>query len=133
MCLPHHYNVAVETIGILLIVLSIPLVFRWVPRNHVYGFRIPATLRDEAIWYDANARSGRHFLILGALLVGLEFILPAEIRVSVLRVMATIGFIGITIADWRTANRWAREKSTGVRVVRSADPTVVEPLEQRTD
>lgn len=115
-----------EAIGIVLILSSIPLLLRWVPRNRVFGFRIAATLRDDAIWYDANALCARHMLVLGVLLVSLEFILPPPIRIPVLRVIATIGFVGIIIVDWRTANRWERERRSGVRVVRSADPVVVE-------
>jgi len=33
-----------EAIGPVLIVVSIPLILRWVPRNRFYGLRIPATL-----------------------------------------------------------------------------------------
>ena len=117
-----------EAIGILLVLTSLPLVLRWVPPNRIYGFRIPATLRDESVWYDANALCARHMLLLGLVLVGLEFVVPASLRVSVLRVVAIAGFAGIIIADWRTANRWARERRAGVKVVRSADPVVVEPL-----
>ena len=117
-----------EAIGIILVLVSIPLAFRWVPPNRVYGFRTAATLSDRSIWYEANALSAKHMIALGTLLVSLEFILPAEWRVPVLRVLATVGFVGIIIANWRTANRWAREKRTGTRVVRSANPTVLEDL-----
>ena len=116
-----------EAIGILLIIFSIPLIFRWVPRNRFFGFRIPATLRDESVWYDANALNGRHLLLLGLLLVTLEFVLPLSIRIATLRTVATAGLVGIAIADWRTANRWARERSSGYTVVRSKDPVVLEP------
>ena len=122
-----------EAIGIILILVSVPLALRWIPRNHVFGFRTPATLRDESVWYDANALCARHMLVLGVLLVSLEFVLPASLRTPILRAVATVGFIGIIIADWRTANRWARERSSGMRVVRSADPVVVEPLNDRRD
>src|SRR5688572_13495560 len=98
-----------EAIGILLIVLSLPLMWRWIPPNHVYGLRSPATLRDRSVWYDANALSGRHLFALGVVMVALEFVLPLSIRMWTLRVIAFVGFFGIMIADWRTAHRWARE------------------------
>jgi hypothetical protein len=101
-----------EALGPVLILLSIPLIFRWVPRNRFYGFRIPATCSNESVWYDANALSGRHFFLLGALMVGLEFVLPSHVRILTLRTIAIVGLLGITIADWRTANRWRRERES---------------------
>ncbi|HVH29616.1 MAG TPA: SdpI family protein [Vicinamibacterales bacterium] len=100
-----------EAIGPILILLSIPLALRWVPPNRFYGLRIPATRRDESVWYDANALNGRHLLLLGLLMVTLEFLLPRSIRAPVLASIGWIGFIGIVVVDWRTANRWARERS----------------------
>jgi uncharacterized membrane protein len=57
--------------ALLLIGLSIPLIRRMVPPNHWYGFRVPRTLRDPVVWYEANAYSGRCLLGAGvAILVG---------------------------------------------------------------
>jgi len=39
---------------------------RRVRPNAWYGLRTPATLRDERVWYEANAHGGRDFVILGA-------------------------------------------------------------------
>jgi uncharacterized membrane protein len=116
-----------EAIGIVLIVTSVPLLLRWVPPNHLFGLRISATLRDRSVWYDANALCARHMLLLGALLVGLEFVLPPSTRTPILRVIASIGFFGIVIADWRTANRWARERRTAT-LARTAHPIVLGDL-----
>lgn len=99
-----------EAIGPVLILLSLPLMLRWVPQNRVYGFRIAATLRNKSVWYDANALSARHLFLLGLLLVLLEFVLPLSIRNLVLGTIAIAGLIAITIADWRTANRWERQR-----------------------
>jgi SdpI/YhfL family protein len=99
-----------EAIGPILVVLSIPLILRWIPQNRFYGLRIPATYRNKSVWYDVNALHGRHILLLGLLMVTLEFLLPLSMRTPVL---ATIGFIGlgaIVAVDWRTANRWRRER-----------------------
>jgi hypothetical protein len=43
---------------VLLVIVSIPLMFRVVPRNGVYGFRNSATMSSPAIWYSANAFMG---------------------------------------------------------------------------
>lgn len=95
-------------IGPVLVVLSIPLILRWVPRNSLYGFRIPATLGDDAVWYEVNARSGRHALLLGLLMVALEFVLPRASYGTVLPGIAIAGLAIITIINWRYANRLAR-------------------------
>ena len=98
-------------LGPALIVLSVPLVMRWVPRNPIYGFRVPATCRKKSVWYDANALCGRHLIALGVALVLLQFILPAAIRSQTVRWAALIGLALIVIADWHTANRWDSERS----------------------
>ena len=99
-----------EAIGPLLIVFSLPLMFRWVPPNRFFGLRMPSTLRDRSVWYDVNALNARHMFGLGVVLVLLEFVLPRSIRIVTLRVIATIGFATIIFVDWRTANRWERER-----------------------
>jgi uncharacterized membrane protein len=99
-----------EAIGPVLVLLSIPLIFRWVPRNRFYGLRIPATCSNESVWYDANALSGRHLFLLGVFMVALEFVLPATLRIPVLRPIGIVGVLVILVADWRTANRWRRER-----------------------
>ena len=39
-----------EAVDPVLVLLSIPLMLRWVPQNRLYGFRIPATLRNKSVW-----------------------------------------------------------------------------------
>lgn len=104
-----------EAIGPVLLLLSIPLIFRWVPRNHVYGFRTAATLADESVWYDVNALSGRHMFALGLVMVILEFALPSNLRNATLAIVGTIGVAAIVVGDWRTANRWRRERENDSR------------------
>jgi uncharacterized membrane protein len=101
-----------EAIGPVLVVLSIPLILRWIPQNRFFGLRIPATMRDESVWYDANAMCGRHLLLLGLLMVVLEFLLPRSMRTPVLATIGWVGFFAIIAADWRTANRWRRERES---------------------
>jgi hypothetical protein len=98
-----------EALGPVLILLSIPLVFRWVPRNRLYGFRVGATLRHDVVWYDVNAHSARQMLILGAVMVALEFVLPVALRNQLLSALAVIGLVAITVINWRRANRLAGE------------------------
>lgn len=109
-----------EAIGPILIILSFPFLLRWVPQNRVFGFRVPATLRNKKVWYDANALCARHYLLLGLVMVGLEFVLPLSMRNTTLQVVALVGLVAITAADWRTANRWDRESPTSHTLHRSA-------------
>lgn len=51
--------------GIGLIVAGYPLMIRRVPPNHWYGFRVPKTLRDPYVWYEANHVAGRDLLLAG--------------------------------------------------------------------
>jgi len=99
-----------EAIGPALVVLSIPLILRWIPPNRFFGLRIPATIRNESVWYDANALCGRHLLLLGLTMVALEFVLPRALLTPVLGTIGWVGFFSIAVADWRTANRWRRER-----------------------
>ena len=98
-----------EVLGPVLVLMSIPLLFRWVPRNRLYGFRVAATLRDDVVWYEVNARSARHFLLLGLVMVALDFVLPRSFRNEILSAIAVIGLAVITVVNWRRANRLARE------------------------
>jgi hypothetical protein len=99
-----------EAIGPVLVLFSLPLIFRWVPQNRFFGLRVPSTLRDKSVWYDANSLCARHLFFLGLLLVLSEFVLPLSMRNEVLRAMASVGFAAIIILDWRTANRWERQR-----------------------
>jgi uncharacterized membrane protein len=49
------------------VLVSLPLVFRKVPRNGFYGYRTRATLGSDFVWYEANAYFGRWFLIASAI------------------------------------------------------------------
>jgi hypothetical protein len=98
-----------EALGPVLVLVSIPLLFGWVPRNRLYGFRVAATLRSDAVWYDVNARSARHFLLLGSVMIALEFVLPRSLRNEILSAIAIVGLAVTTVVNWRRANRLARQ------------------------
>ena len=52
--------------GLLLVGLSLPLIYRKVPPNYWYGFRVRATLENEEVWYPANEYAGKRlFWVLG--------------------------------------------------------------------
>jgi len=55
--------------GLLLIVLSIPLLLGKVPPNWFYGVRTKKTLSSKDIWYKANKYSARDLIKLGVIQV----------------------------------------------------------------
>ena len=52
-----------------LCLFSIPLIFRIVPPNPVYGFRVAQTLGNPPIWYAINALSGKWLFVDGVLTI----------------------------------------------------------------
>lgn len=99
-----------HALGPVLVVVALPLLFRVVPPNYFFGFRTPATLRTRSVWYDVNALTAKHLLALGLCLIVLELVLPPSLRIRTLQITAFAGLAVITVADWRTASRWARER-----------------------
>ena len=61
---------------VILALLALPLVFRWVPPNHLYGFRTSRTLADRELWYRVNFFCGCAVLVASALSVILLLVLP---------------------------------------------------------
>ncbi len=51
---------AIEFVGFVLSMVSLPLWLRLVPMNSFYGVRLPSTFVSDERWYDVNAVFGRH-------------------------------------------------------------------------
>jgi uncharacterized membrane protein len=51
--------------GLLLAAVSVPLIRGNIGPNPFYGFRVPKTLADPAIWYPVNAYAARRLLVVG--------------------------------------------------------------------
>lgn len=64
--------------GLLLMVLSVPMILGIIPPNGLYGFRVKKTMENPDIWYPANTYSGKWLLVAGAIMVlasiGLHYI-----------------------------------------------------------
>ena len=60
--------------GVIMIALAIPLWLRRVKPNLLYGVRFESTLADEHVWYEINARGGRHLVLLGVLYLAMIFV-----------------------------------------------------------
>lgn len=57
-----------EVSALLTIAGGLPLKRRKIKPNWFYGFRTPATLKDEALWYDVNEKTGKDLVVLGNVL-----------------------------------------------------------------
>lgn len=55
--------------GIVIIVISLPLIRRKVKMNDWYGVRIQASFASEQAWFDINHYGGRLFFIWGLTIV----------------------------------------------------------------
>lgn len=102
-------------IGLLLIGLSIPFLRRRVGPNSWYGLRVPATLADREVWYEANARSARDLLILGLLQLVFALGLPLapltpEAYAAINAALIAFGAVGAALLGWSRANRLLAEK-----------------------
>ena len=51
--------------GLLLSGLALPLMWRKIPPNHWYGFRVRRTLEDVTVWYAVNEFSAKRLLWVG--------------------------------------------------------------------
>ena len=92
--------------------ISIPLILRKIPRNPVYGYRTPATLGDDKIWYEANAYFAWRFMISSILSACVALILydrqePAPdvyMKVSIVLLAAP------AVAAWLLTARFIRSR-----------------------
>jgi uncharacterized membrane protein len=102
--------------GALFTAIGIPLMRRRVPPKGAYGLRVPATCADEHVWYEANARTGRDFVVLGVAMVLLALCLPLVPAVSKLAydvVLTTLmmgGVIAVAAVGWIRASRMLRAR-----------------------
>jgi uncharacterized membrane protein len=63
-------------IGLLIIVISIPLLFDKIRPNPWYGFRTPKTMSKPEIWYKANKYMAKNMLVAGIIIMAAFIILP---------------------------------------------------------
>ena len=102
-------------IGVVIAVASVPLFFGLVPRNPIYGFRVPATMQDDDVWYVMNRRVAVQMIVLGvvvAAVAGLWSVLAAETTAvrAILSALTIAGMATITIRHWIAANRLRANK-----------------------
>ena len=77
----------------LFLVLAIPLVLKKIPRNRVYGFRTRATLKDDLLWFEANAHFGRRLIAASLFSITAVFVLYYTALSPELFVYAALGVL----------------------------------------
>lgn len=85
--------------GVVIFLISLPLIYRKVPMNGIYGIRIPAAFESDQRWYDINAYGGRalakwSWLIIATGVVGFwmpsRYEAPYNLGSAVLTVVAVL-------------------------------------------
>ncbi|MGA2404519.1 MAG: SdpI family protein [Syntrophobacteraceae bacterium] len=96
--------------------ISLPLIFRKVPPNRVYGYRTRAALSDDSLWCAVNARFGWCLLLasifaaIAALALDMWRTSPeAYLELSILLLIAPAIIAGIL------TSRFIRSRATGER------------------
>jgi hypothetical protein len=88
-----------------LVTLGMPLMRRKVPPNGLYGFRTAATLQDESLWYEVNAKLGQDLIGIGLSLAVLALVLQASSLSDHMRAIVCGGWLllsgGTAIAHGR--------------------------------
>jgi serine/threonine protein kinase len=60
----------IGSLGVLLCALSLPLWLKLMPRNSIYGVRLPSTLMSDARWFAVNAYFGKHLFWWSLAVIG---------------------------------------------------------------
>lgn len=71
--------------AVLFVLISIPLVYRKVPMNRWYGFRLKKSFRSDEDWYAINAYGGKQMILWTPLLFAsgiLKLYVPLEVLES---------------------------------------------------
>jgi uncharacterized membrane protein len=90
--------------GVLLIALAIPTIFKRIPPNPFYGFRVQQTLDSPELWYIVNEYAGKRLLIVGIVTVvvafGLYFIPGLSIDIyAIICAVVVLGLLGVFIVQ----------------------------------
>lgn len=102
--------------GLLLAIISIPLILRKIGPNPVYGFRVKQTLEDDQVWYDVNAFAARGLFLDGLITVVAALVLALVPDIGVDRYALTVTAIvfialGLTLlASFRHLGRVTSSK-----------------------
>ena len=95
-----HLLILYITAGLLLIGVALPLVYRKIPPNHWYGFRVKRTFADREVWFAANAFAGRRLAWTGLATVVAAivfYVIPIDKVDTYAVAMAAVMLFGVTV------------------------------------
>ncbi len=101
--------------GLVIFGLSIPLVRGKIPRNSLYGVRLPQSFQSDEAWFAINRFGGRRLLVwsMPLVLLGIVcFFLPLQAHPGL---TLTLGFAPLVLVlipaweSWRFAQRYRPE------------------------
>jgi uncharacterized membrane-anchored protein len=104
--------------GLLISLVTLPLIYGKIPMNAIYGFRVKQTFESNTSWYHLNEVGGMIFSMLGfpLMLSGiLGFFLPETMLVVHSTVTVAITFLSIGFAVYffmRYAIRYQKQNKT---------------------
>jgi drug/metabolite transporter (DMT)-like permease len=99
--------------GIILVLLGIPLMLRWVPRNYIYGYRLPSALVSDDAWYRANVVQGKALIFTGLVSMPLDILAvqffdrrtAASLAVAILCAAVLVSFLSTWLILFRERHR----------------------------
>jgi len=86
-------------------IISIPLIFRVVSPNDIYGFRTGTTQLSGAVWYPANAFMGWALLVAALVSATLLVVLPGAVRRWLLWATFLVPMLGAIVASFAYLGR----------------------------
>jgi uncharacterized membrane protein len=97
-------------VGLVILFVCLPLIFRKVPMNHFYGIRIRDAFVSDKRWYDINAYGGKvlarwSVVVIAVGLIG--FAVPADAYRKYVAFAAAMSLLSLLAAVIQTI-RWAR-------------------------
>lgn len=90
-------------IGLLIVVISIPLIMRKVGMNHLYGVRMKKAFVSDGNWYDINAYGGKCLLSFGLFLLAFSYLTkdvappPTSLRAMIFFVLPLIALAPVLL------------------------------------
>jgi len=70
------HNTPFRIPSIIILIISVPLLAGWIPRNRFYGVRTRKTLSDERTWYSVNRFGGWLFILSSLVYLGIASFVP---------------------------------------------------------